>query len=226
MSTPSKIRVWDLPVRIFHWLLVACVVGAYVTIKAGGLWTEYHMLFGYAVLGLILFRIVWGFVGSQHARFSSFLRGPCAVLAYLKGTTPRRPGHNPLGAWSVLAMILLLGYQAVTGLFANDDIFTEGPLASLVDKAWSDRLTGLHKLNEWIILALVALHVAAILWYRVAKKQKLTRAMITGDAPASEFAPGADSTRDTTGTRLLALAIAAIVAAVVYGIVSMRPAGF
>lgn len=226
MPSPSSIRVWDLPLRIFHWLLVACVVGAFVTIKVGGLWTEYHMVFGYGVLGLILFRIVWGFVGSSHARFLRFVRGPGAVLAYLKGAMPRTPGHNPLGALSVLAMILLLGYQAVIGLFANDDIFTEGPLASLVSKELSDRLTGLHKLNEWIILALIALHVAAIAWYRLARKQKLTRAMITGDAPASEFGPEADSARDTAGMRLLALSIAAIAAAVVYGIVSLRPAGF
>ncbi|RZS86379.1 cytochrome b/b6 domain-containing protein [Pigmentiphaga kullae] len=224
MSNPSKIRVWDLPTRLFHWLLVICVIGAFVTIKVGGLWTEYHLLFGYAVLGLILFRIVWGFVGSSHARFARFVRGPRAIAAYLGGAMPRTPGHNPLGALSAVAMILLLGYQAVTGLFANDDIFTEGPLAGLVGKDWSDRLTGLHKLDELPILILVGLHVLAIVWYRVAKKQKLTRAMITGDAPAEEFAAGADSARDTAGTRLLALVIAAAAAAVVYGIVSLRPA--
>ncbi|WP_338617960.1 cytochrome b/b6 domain-containing protein [Pigmentiphaga sp. CHJ604] len=224
MPNPSKIRVWDLPTRLFHWLLVICVAGAFATIKAGGLWTEYHLLFGYAVLGLILFRIVWGFVGSSHARFACFVRGPRAIAAYLGGTMPRTPGHNPLGALSVVAMILLLGYQAVTGLFANDDIFTEGPLAGLVGKDWSDRLTGLHKLDELPILILVGLHLLAIIWYRVAKKQKLTRAMVTGDAPAEEFTAGADSARDTAGTRLLALVIAAVVAAVVYGIVSLRPA--
>lgn len=224
MPNPSKIRVWDLPTRLFHWLLVICVAGAFATIKAGGLWTEYHLLFGYAVLGLILFRIVWGFVGSSHARFARFVRGPRAIAAYLGGTMPRTPGHNPLGALSVVAMILLLGYQAVTGLFANDDIFTEGPLAGLVGKDWSDRLTGLHKLDELPILILVGLHLLAIIWYRVAKKQKLTRAMVTGDAPAEEFTAGADSARDTAGTRLLALVIAAVVAAAVYGIVSLRPA--
>ncbi|MEK7945437.1 cytochrome b/b6 domain-containing protein [Pigmentiphaga sp. YJ18] len=224
MSNPSKIRVWDLPTRLFHWLLVVCVIGAFVTIKVGGLWAEYHLLFGYAVLGLILFRIVWGFVGSGHARFARFVRGPRAIAAYLRGTMPRTPGHNPLGALSVVAMILLLGYQAATGLFSNDDIFTEGPLAGLVGKDWSDRLTGLHKLDELPILILVGLHIVAIVWYRVAKKQKLTRAMVTGDAPAEEFTTGADSARDTAGTRLLALVIAALAAAVVYGIVSLRPA--
>ena len=160
MSDPRKVRIWDLPTRVFHWLLAACVIGAFVTIKAGGLWTEYHMLFGYAVLGLILFRIVWGFVGSSHARFARFVRGPRTIAAYLRGTMPRTPGHNPLGALSVIAMILLLGYQAVTGLFANDDIFTEGPLAGLVGKDLSDRLTGLHKLDELPILILVGLHVS------------------------------------------------------------------
>ncbi|MDX3906759.1 MAG: cytochrome b/b6 domain-containing protein [Pigmentiphaga sp.] len=226
MSDSRTLRIWDLPTRIFHWLLVACVIGAFVTIKVGGLWLEYHMLFGYGVLGLVLFRILWGFVGGSHARFARFVRGPRAILAYLRGTMPRSPGHNPLGALSVLAMLLLLGYQAVTGLFANDDIFTEGPLASRVSKDLSDQLTRLHKLDEWPILILVGLHIAAIAWYRLAKKQKLTKAMITGDAPASDFAAGADPVRDTAATRLFALVIAAIVAAVVYGIVSLRPAGF
>lgn len=224
MPNPSKIRVWDLPTRLFHWLLVICVIGAFVTIKVGGLWMEYHLLFGYAVLGLILFRIVWGFAGSSHARFAHFVRGPQAIAAYVRGTMPRTPGHNPLGALSVLSMILLLGYQGVTGLFANDDIFTGGPLASLVGKDWSDRLAGLHKLDELPILILIGMHVLAIVWYRLVKKQRLTRAMITGDAAAEEFDANAGSARDTAGTRLLALVIAAMVAALVYGIVSLRPA--
>ncbi|VCU71848.1 hypothetical protein PIGHUM_03938 [Pigmentiphaga humi] len=226
MSAPKKIRVWDLPTRLFHWLLVACVIGAFATIKAGGLWAEYHMLFGYSVLGLILFRIVWGLVGSANARFSRFVRGPGSVLGYLRGRLPRTPGHNPLGALSVIAMILLLGYQAVTGLFANDEIFMQGPLAALVDTRLSDQLTRLHKLDELPILILLGLHIAAVLWYRLVKKQKLIGAMVTGNAPADEFPADAQPIREGAGTWALALVIALIAAAVVYGIVSLRPAGF
>ncbi|GAA4321639.1 cytochrome b/b6 domain-containing protein [Pigmentiphaga soli] len=227
MPSPAKIRVWDLPTRIFHWLLVICVVGAFVTIKVGGLWVDYHMLFGYAVLGLILFRLVWGLAGDEHSRFAGFVRGPRAIAAYLRGDpAARSPGHNPLGALSVLAMLALLGWQAATGLFANDGVLSEGPLASRVGKELSDTITGLHKLDEWPILILVGLHVLAIVWYRVARRQKLTSAMITGDASAEEFGPQARPARDSAGVRLRAAVIAAIVAAVVYGIVSLRPAGF
>ena len=224
MSTTKKIRVWDLPTRLFHWLLVTCVVGAFVTIKVGGMWSDYHLLFGYGALGLILFRIVWGFVGTEHARFSHFVQGPRAIIGYLKGTSERATGHNPIGAVSVIVMLLLFGYQAFTGLFANDDILLEGPLAALVSKDLSDTMTGLHKLDELPILIIVGLHVLAIIWYRIAKKQKLTSAMITGDAPVDEFDVVTTPTRDTWGVRLLALVIALASAGVVFWITTLRPA--
>lgn len=226
MSTPPKIRVWDLPTRLFHWLLVACVAGTFITVKVGGLWMDYHMLFGYSVLALVLFRIVWGFVGPHNARFTSFVRGPAAIRAYLKGTSARVTGHNPVGALSAILMLLLLGYQAVTGLFANDDVMVEGPLASLVAKGLSDTLTGLHKLDEVPIMIIVGIHILAILWYRVAKKQHLTRPMITGDADTAEFGGLATPTRDTWAVRLLGLAIALASAGVVFWITTLRPAGF
>lgn len=222
MATPHKIRVWDLPTRLFHWLLVACIAGSYVTIKVGGLWVDYHLLFGYGVLGLILFRIVWGFVGPKPARFSHFVRGPGAVIAYLKGSHVRDTGHNPLGALSVVAMLVLLGYQAVTGLFATDDILSSGPLSARVSSDLSSTLTGLHKLDEWPILILIGLHVLAIIWYRIGKKQKLAAAMITGDAPADEFHSAATATQDTWGIRGRGLVIAVLVGVAVYGITTLR----
>ncbi len=225
MSSSEKIRVWDLPTRLFHWLLVICLIGSFVTIKVGGLWLDYHMLFGYTTLGLILFRITWGLVGTQHARFSSFVRGPGTVWTYLRGKHPRQAGHNPLGALSVLSLLLILAWQAITGLFANDDIFSEGPLASSVGKDLSDTLTGWHKLTEWPILILVGLHLAAIIWYRLVAKQKLTRAMITGDAPVEEFTGPVQSARDTASSRLLACVIALAAAALVFWIVAQRPTG-
>ena len=125
-----RILVWDLPVRLFHWLLVMLVIVSFVTGELGGTWMQIHLWSGYTILGLLLFRLAWGFIGGHHARFSSFVRGPNAVRRYARTlwdrSAPRHLGHNPLGGWSVLAMLLLLLFQVATGLFANDDIFTQG----------------------------------------------------------------------------------------------------
>jgi cytochrome b len=178
------IQVWDLPTRAFHWLLVTLVVVSFISGKIGGTWMQYHMWSGYAVLGLLMFRMAWGFAGGRHARFSAFVRGPGAVMRYtrtlLKPEAPRHLGHNPLGGWSVLAMLLALSVQAVTGLFANDDIFTEGPLYPWVSKATSDWLTQIHKLNQGIILLLVGVHVMAVLFYLIIKHENLIQPMFTG----------------------------------------------
>src|SRR5690606_20858784 len=131
MPSASRVRIWDLPTRLFHWLFAASVIGAFVTVKVGGLWMDYHPRFGYTALGLLIFRLLWGLVGPRYARFSQFVKGPAATLRYLRA--PRRmAGHNPLGAWSVLALLLAVGVQTTTGLFATDGIFTEGPLASRI----------------------------------------------------------------------------------------------
>lgn len=178
------IRVWDLPTRLFHWLLVTFVLVSFVTGTIGGAWMPYHIRSGCAVLGLLMFRLVWGFVGGRHARFSAFVRAPGAVLRYartlFKTAAPRHLGHNPLGGWSVLAMLLVLSVQAVTGLFANDDIFTEGPLYSWVSKATSDWLTHIHKLNQGVVLLLVGVHVIAVLFYLIMKHENLIQPMFTG----------------------------------------------
>lgn len=145
---------------------------------------QYHMWSGYAIFGLLLFRVAWGFVGGRHARFSAFVCGPGAVLRYAKTMlnrdAPRHLGHNPLGGWSVLAMLVGLLVQAVTGLFANDDIFIEGPLYPWVSKATSDWLTHIHRLNQEVILLLVAVHVTAVFFYLIIKHDNLIRPMFTG----------------------------------------------
>jgi cytochrome b len=180
----SKILVWDLPLRLFHWLLALLVVVSVTSATIGGNAMQFHMLSGYTILALVLFRILWGFLGSTHARFASFVRGPVAVFSYLRALTrhdaERHLGHNPAGAWSVIFMLLVLLAQAATGLFANDDISTEGPLAKLVSKALSDRITGVHHLNSKILYALIGLHLSAVAFYLIHKRENLVTPMLTG----------------------------------------------
>lgn len=177
----KTVRVWDLPTRLFHWLLVLSIIGLFVTGKIGGNWMDWHAKLGYLVLGLIVFRIVWGFVGNQHARFAGFVRGPAVVIAYLKGKAPAVLGHNPLGALSVLALIAIVGFQAVSGLFADDDILMRGPYANAVSGSVSAWFTKLHRLNSNVILGLVGLHLAAILFYTFVKRESLLKPMFTGE---------------------------------------------
>lgn len=174
-----RIGLWDLPTRIFHWALAACVIGSIASAKIGGNAMAWHGRFGLAVLGLLTFRLAWGFLGSTYARFARFVRGPAAIKAYLHGEW-RGEGHNPLGALSVLAMLGTLLLLAATGLFANDDIAFEGPLYALAGKALSDRVTGIHRLFEPAILLLVAAHVCAIAYYVLLRGETLIRPMLTG----------------------------------------------
>lgn len=176
----KHITVWDLPLRIFHWALVGLVIAATVSAKLGGNALEWHTRFGLAILALLVFRIIWGFVGGTHAKFSSFIRSPKTIIAYLKGKTDKPLGHNPIGALSVIAILAILIAQAVTGLFSNDDIMTEGPLYALVSKDTSDYLTHLHTWNQYVIYGFLALHVGAILYYRLFKKEDLVKPMVTG----------------------------------------------
>ncbi len=185
MPPSPRIRVWDLPIRLFHWALVVCVAAAIVTGLIGGNWMEVHGRFGIAIAGLLTFRVLWGVVGSQTARFSQFVRGPGAILAYLRGEW-RGVGHNPLGALSVLALLGLFGVQAVTGLFGNDDIAFNGPLRPLVDKAFSDALTGYHSSTLWFMIGLLVLHIGAVVFYRIVRGHDLLTPMIRGTREASE----------------------------------------
>jgi cytochrome b len=174
-----KVKVWDLPLRLFHWLLVAAVVTAFVSAKIGGNAMVWHGRAGLAVIGLLAFRIVWGFVGSTYARFVNFLAGPATIRAYLTGEWEAL-GHNPLGALSVLAFLALLAAQTITGLFANDDISYQGHLYPLAGADLSGQLTALHKLFEPALIVLVVLHLAAIAFYLRVKKRNLVKPMITG----------------------------------------------
>lgn len=204
----QRVRVWDLPTRLFHWSLVVCVVGAFVTVKLGGLWMDWHVRFGLATAALIVFRLIWGLIGPRYARFSHFLAGPAAIKRYLADRGAHVAGHNPLGGWSVAAMLALFGFQAFSGLFATDDILTSGPLAHL-DDGWTATLTNLHKSSEWFMIAIVALHVLAVLWYQWAARQNLVGPMIHGDMLAPASTPVA-AAQDGIGRRLLALAIIAL----------------
>lgn len=181
------IMVWDLPTRFFHWLLLALVISSFVTGKVGGNLMLYHVWSGEAILTLLLFRVVWGFIGSAPSRFRAFLASPTTVMRYalnlLRPDTPHYIGHNPLGGWSVMAMLLALFLQAGTGLFADDKIATTGPLYKWVSSAASDRLTSIHRLNQKVIMVLVAVHVAAVLFHLIYKSENLVTPMITGIKP-------------------------------------------
>ncbi|NBX57869.1 MAG: cytochrome B, partial [Gammaproteobacteria bacterium] len=165
--------IWDLPVRIIHWSLLVAVVGAWLTRELEGDWFVWHTRFGYTVLVLVLTRVLWGFFGTRHARFAEFVRGPKTVIDYLRSGTSSSVGHNPLGALMILAMLTMLLAQAVTGLFANDQVFETGPLFGYVAIETSDRLTSLHKqLFDWIAAA-IAIHVSAALFYLWIRKENL-----------------------------------------------------
>ena len=175
----DRFLLWDLPTRLFHWLLVLAMAAAVVTGQLGGSLIEWHGRLGLLIVGLLAFRIVWGLLGSTYARFAQFVPTPGRVRSYLAGQW-QGEGHNPLGALSVLGLLGLLVLQVATGLVANDDIAFRGPLFDLVGNDLSNRLTGLHHLLSNLLIGLVLLHVAAIAFYGHVKKQKLLKPMLTG----------------------------------------------
>jgi len=217
-SGQTKTPVWDLPTRLFHWLLVLLVAISFVTVEIGGNAMQYHERSGFTILALLLFRVVWGVLGSAPSRFKTFLKGPAAVLRYAATTLRREPEchltHNPLGGWSVAALLTVLLVQAGTGLFANDDIMTEGPLYGWVSKGTSDRITEAHEVNAGIIVALVALHLAAVLFHLIYKRDNLLVPMLTGDKQC-----GAADSPPRMRPLWLAAVIAALTAAAVYFLV-------
>jgi cytochrome b len=175
-------RVWDAPTRLFHWAIVILLGTSWLTESRG--WMELHFLSGYSVIVLLLFRLAWGFVGSETSRFSHFLKSPFAALRHLAHLPRREPdtaiGHNAAGGWMVLVMLILLAVQVATGLFANDDGDTEGPLFRYVSKDRSDWLSHIHAVNFTLIRIAVLAHIAAIVAYAVLKRHDLVRPMITG----------------------------------------------
>ena len=177
--------VWDLPTRVFHWTLVVLVGVSFTTGLMGGFnIMDYHMLSGYGILSLVIFRILWGVIGNDQARFSSFVKGPKTTIAYAKQLLKKHQqpstGHNPLGALSVLAMLAVLLIQAGSGLFANDDILLEGPLVHLVSDRTSSQLTSIHETVPWIIAGLVILHLAALAYHVIIRGENLLLPMLTG----------------------------------------------
>lgn len=220
-----KVRVWDLPTRFFHWALVACVLGLAITGTVGGNAMVWHFRFGYTVLALLLFRIVWGLVGGRWSRFGAFIYAPQSVINYLKGQgkPEHGVGHSPIGAGSVFAMLGFLVAQVGTGLLSDDEIAFSGPLTRFVSNATVSLSTNYHKnIGKWVLLALVLLHIAAIVYY-LSRKHNLVGAMLHGD---KELVVKAPSSRDDTVSRVAAVLILAICGGVAYWVSTLAATGF
>lgn len=218
----ARVRVWDLPTRLFHWALVLCVLGAVISAKLGGNAMAWHMRLGYAVLTLVAFRLLWGMLGGRWSRFSHFIYSPAAIWRYVRGQARAGEhfdiGHNPLGGLSVLAMLAWLLVQVGSGLIADDEIATTGPLVAWVSSEISLAWTGYHKsYGQWGLFALLALHVGAVLFYRFGKDRDLLGPMFSGDKHLPPHVPPA---RDTLGTRVFAMTLLLACAAAVYLLVS------
>ena len=201
MPASAPTLVWDLPLRLVHWALLGCFAGSWITAELGFDWTTAHFRFGYATLTLVVFRLIWGFVGPTHARFTHFIKGPRAILqhlrALLRNDAPASVGHNPLGAIAVLALLLALLVQASSGLFISDDIFYAGPYNPAVSGATATLLAKVHHWNfRWLQL-LVALHLFAIAWYGFRQGHNLVKPMVTGrkDLSAAQRAAGISHSR-------------------------------
>jgi cytochrome b len=203
----QSVRIWDLPTRVFHWVLAATIFGAILTVKLGGNWMDWHTRLGTAALALLSFRIVWGIVGSRYARFASFLYSPKTAWAYLRPTRgepiKHYAGHNPAGAASVFILLLTLLLQVLTGLFSSDSISVEGPWAKYLSEEHVSLATTIHHWMEWPLYALIGLHIGAVFFYLLAKKENLIRPMLTGD----KHLPGARPAKDTWLVRLAGLGL-------------------
>jgi cytochrome b len=231
-GTQGRVKVWDVPTRLFHWALAILILLQYGTAEWHWLDMDWHFRFGYATLALLLFRVAWGFVGSASSRFAAFVRGPRQVVRYVRTTfarddatagrvdtealsaeSQRLLGHNPLGGWSVLVLLLSLAVQAVSGLFSSDGITVFGPLNGRVSEATAALMTTIHKLNQNVLLVLIALHIGAVLYYLVARRDDLVTPMLHGYKRVVGAAP-----RMVSVGRALALLVAA--ALVVWGVVA------
>jgi cytochrome b len=170
--------LWDIPTRIFHWLLVLAVFTSWLSHELE--WIGVHLWSGYTVLVLVCFRLLWGLLGSLHSRFANFVRSPATVLGYIRGEEYQQPGHNPLGGWAVLVLLILLLLQALTGLFNSDGLLFDGPLYHALDSNWSDKLGAWHERVFWLLLAMIALHLLAVSWYQLYRRRNLLLPMFTG----------------------------------------------
>ena len=214
----AKVKVWDLPIRLFHWGLVAAIATSWISMELENM--EVHVISGACVLGLLIFRVLWGIWGASTAQFHRFIPSPMRLIAYLKNTAAenlKSIGHSPLAALSVIAMLAAIAFQVLTGLVSDDDVYTTGPLIEYVESDFSEWATGMHSTNSDILLGLMALHIAAIMFYKFVKKRRLIKPMITGtsDEHASE-----DSVINPLVERSMVvfLLTAAISGAISYGI--------
>lgn len=208
MARPRRagVRVWDLPTRVFHWALLACVIGAVASAHLGGNWMDWHPRFGAAILGLLVFRIIWGFAGPRYARFRSFAHGPQAVWAHLKAArnrSQRHAGHSPAGGTSVFVLLGVLVALSASGLLSSDSISLEGTLVRFASESIVNWATRVHVWLQWVLYTLVGLHLAAVLAYLLIKKDNLIGPMIHGDKTGIRAPEAADS----FGVRLVGLAL-------------------
>lgn len=214
MAVPasSPVRIWDLPTRLFHWAVAALAIAAWVSGQVGGqAWLEWHFRFGYCVFALLLFRLLWGFAGDKYSRFSSFAPSGSAALEYFRAPRPYG-GHTPLGALSVYALLIVAAMQVLTGLLSSDGDFTEGPWTALVSEATVKLMSAIHRFNRWILLALVTMHLVAVAWYAIKRKEGLVHAMVTGDRRGINAEPAADDAPTRCRAALLLVLSVALVA--------------
>lgn len=221
----NKVRVWDLPTRVFHWALVLCITGLAITGSVGGSAMVWHFRFGYSVLTLLLFRIVWGLVGGRWSRFGAFIYAPQSLIKYIKGQgkPEHGVGHSPLGALSVFALLGVLLAQVGTGLLSDDEISFAGPLTRFASNATVSLATNYHTaIGKWLLLGLVLLHIAAILFY-LYRKHNLVAAMLHGD---KNLVVAALPSRDDALSRLAALLTLAACTAVAYWVSTLGAPAF
>jgi cytochrome b len=214
----APVRVWDLPTRLFHWLLAAAVVGSVASVKIGGAAMVWHFRFGYVVLTLVCFRLLWGVLGGRWSRFASFIYAPGTVVRYLRGRSAPAEhldiGHSPTGAASVFALLGILAAQLGTGLVADDEIANQGPLYKFVSSETALTATSWHKSwGQWLLLGLVALHIAAILFYLLKKHTNLITPMLRGD---KLLPPATPASADGAAQRAGALVLVALCAGLAY----------
>ncbi len=218
MKAPMfTVRIWDLPTRLFHWALAACVVGLVITGQVGGEAMAWHFRFGYAVLTLLLFRFAWGFWGGHWSRWAQLPLQPSSVWAYVQGraTPAHLVGHNPLGSWSVVVLLFFLGLQVATGLVSDDEIATLGPLSSWASGAVVSWATSWHKSwGKLILIVLVSIHLLALAWYRWQKNSSLVPAMWHGDKVLTAPLPASRDNMISRGLALLLLTLAGLLVAV------------
>jgi cytochrome b len=218
-SATYRTRVWDLPTRIFHWALVLSVLGLFISVNIDQI--QWHFRFGYAVLTLLMFRVVWGLIGGRWSRFAAFIYAPSSIIAYWqgRGKEEHSVGHNPMGAGSVFAMLLFLLLQIGSGLVSDDEIANQGPLYAFVSSDWVSRATFYHKeIGKLVLIALIVLHVAAIAYYWFKKRDNLLKPMLHGDKDLPLPMP---ASRDDAVSRSIAAVVLVLCALVVRSIVSL-----